>query len=126
MIIISEICFIVKFFESFPISLNSKKSPSDFFSNHNLIRSIPIKLNFLIFAEKFSSCIINNSIYLYIFKDIHNILLAFSKLELSFLLISGRIAQSYGATDNGHFMISCLSSYFASIIAPTNLDTPIP
>ena len=33
---------------------------------------------------------------------------------------------SYGATDNGHFMISFFSSYFASIMAPTNLDTPIP
>ena len=29
-------------------------------------------------------------------------------------------------TENGHFIISFLSSYFASIIAPTNLDTPIP
>ena len=29
-------------------------------------------------------------------------------------------------TEIGHFMTSFFSSYFASIIAPTNLDTPIP
>ena len=45
---------------------------------------------------------------------------------MSFLVIKGSIAHSYGATDIGHFIISFLSSYLASIIAPTNLETPIP
>ena len=38
----------------------------------------------------------------------------------------GIIAISYGETESGHFIISSLSLYFASIIAPTNLDTPMP
>jgi hypothetical protein len=38
----------------------------------------------------------------------------------------GIMASSYGATENGHFITSSFSSYFASIIAPTSLDTPIP
>ena len=45
---------------------------------------------------------------------------------VSFLLIMGISAISYGATDNWPFHDFIFSSYLASIIAPTNLDTPIP
>ena len=50
----------------------------------------------------------------------------FSNIDVSPLLITGIIATSNGATDSGHFMTSFFSSYLASIIAPTNLETPIP
>ena len=59
-------------------------------------------------------------------KYITSLFLALSKAEESFLLIIGIIEISYGATEIGHFMTSFFSSYLASIIAPTNLEPPMP
>ena len=50
--------------------------------------------------------------------------IALSKFEVSFLFIDGIITTSKGDTDFGHFILSL--TYFASINAPTNLETPIP
>ena len=53
-----------------------------------------------------------------------NSLESFKRLDLSFFCKLGIIATSNGAIDPGH--IKTLLVNLASIIAPTNLETPIP
>ena len=92
LLICDAISSIFNFWVSLPTSLNSNNSPSVFFPIINWY-GIPIRLNFFIFADIFSS-VSSIIVSMFFYFKYSKILFDFSKLDESFLLIIGIIAQS--------------------------------